>query len=578
MNNNNINRYLFSSILSIVAFSTITVSIIIYSVFVFTSYKNLKADTNISLTNGKTQIEKSIENIDILTEEIQFYSKSNYDLMSDLKKYRSYKFNNNNFYQSSTEIREIFKTLLYRKDNINFMALCLPNGKIISYSNTNIDFHYLYNHLQSNWYNDTLNLKGKLNLTLIPNKHSMILNSGSKKTILFSKAIYDFYDKKLLGVIVINTNPNIFYISSIANNKISNYSLIDPESKQILYKKSNTFLKQTIKKRIYIPLSKKKLLLTLSINISEYINVLIFTLVILTVILLIIFIITFLITKRFTNKFTIPIIDLSMNMSKAHPKLDNDFNFKLKNYPNEIQMLYQSFNQLLITIAKYTKEKIAYEQSLLKSQLNIYKNQINSHFLYNTLESINSFAEVYEIDDISTMIISLSNMFRYASNGFINEASIKDELINVSEYLAIQDIRFQKKFDYLCIIDDELLSLRIPKLILQPLIENAVYHGLDKGGYNGKIRIFINKDIKNIYIRVIDTGKGISDNKINAIREDLKNAISVIRSKEHHIGLINIHARIVMNYGNNYGVKIYSREGIGTIIQICIPINKNSKE
>ena len=193
---------------------------------------------------------------------------------------------------------------------------------------------------------------------------------------------------------------------------------------------------------------------------------------------------------------------------------------------DEIGSLYREFDQLLQAQKDYMKQKLDYEKTLSRSELNVYKNQIDSHFLYNTLESINSIAEMEDLDTISDMTVALSKMFRYASNGFVNSASLAEEIENVEDYLTIQRIRFQNCFDFIAFVhQSEIINRKVPKLILQPIVENALFHGLKGQEITGKIRLFITHQKGNLLI-----------------------------------------------YGLEYGLKIFSQPNKGTLVEIKLPL------
>ncbi|WP_086347828.1 sensor histidine kinase [Candidatus Enterococcus clewellii] len=570
-----INRQLRFSTFFITGFALLLISLLSYWTFFQSSYNELKANTINSLNRSASTIEQRINELDILTEKAQFFSKNSYDLMSDLRKYAvGSDFSNEELFNSEQEIKGIFRTLIYRMDQLNFLAIALPNGRIISYSNTQKDFSYGYDPLQAQWYQQALAAKGALNISAIEDE-SIIVNGGEERTLLFSRAIYDFYSKEFLGIFVVNCEPSFFdFISKDFPDKISGFQLMDKQNDTIFYEANpmvDTQPKDMVSKTINA--NRQPLKLSVSVDNQEYVQLLWTTLRNMALIFIGILLLSLLISYRFANLFTAPIVKLSKIMRQRSQE-DIIFDTQDDEQRNdEIGILYQEYQQMLRAIKQYTQEQINFEQSLLKSELNVYKNQIDSHFLYNTLESINSLAEIEEIDEISTMTLSLSNMFRYASNGFVNEATLADELHNVEDYLNIQEIRFQKKIDYLVINNsDNLLQAHIPKVIIQPLVENAIYHGLSKGGIDGKIRLFISKTKNTVLIRVYDDGLGMDEYTLAQITNNLADATDIVRKRTNHIGLINIEARIKNTYGNDYGLAIFSKPGQGTFVELRLPI------
>ncbi|KAF1302808.1 sensor histidine kinase [Enterococcus sp. JM9B] len=562
-----------------------TLSLFILLFLSFTIYyqslqSNLKADTKIALDRSANIIENRIDEIDILTEKAQFFSKSSYDLMSDLRKYQSNRFYSlEEFFHSEQEIKAIFRTLIYRMDYINFFALVLPNGQIISYSNTQKDFLFGYNPLSDPWYEQAVKNKGDLSISVVK-KNNIIVNNDGEPTLLFSRGIYDFYSKKLLGTFVINCEPQFFnFISDDFPDKVMGFSIKDIESKQVLYSysdKKTAFTHKMVKK---INDGQQPLNLTAKIDITEYFQILLKILLYTLFVLLMVLLFAFLGSKLFSQKFTKPIVALSKDMNEKNRLDQLKINIEYINRKDEIGTLYREFDHLLASQQIYMKQKIDYEKSLMQSELNVYKNQIDSHFLYNTLESINSIAEIEDLEDISSMTISLSKMFRYASNGFVNIATLRNEIENVEDYLTIQRVRFQNSFDFIIFTTQpDLLEQQVPKLILQPVVENAIFHGLNRGGISGKIRLFLSLTKNNLLIRIYDNGVGMTKEQLRELNDDLLNAMSIVRERTSHIGLINIEARIKNIYGNHYGISVYSHFGRGTLVEIRLPTTKMEEQ
>lgn len=570
----NINRQLQLAIFSIAFFCVISVSILSSFSFFHSVQQDLEANTKIAMQKSTKLIEKQIDEIDILTEKSSIFSKNSYDLLSDLKKYtKNAPYTAEDFYYSEQEIKGIFRTLIYRMDNINFLAIVLPNGRVISYSNTAKDFIYGYHDLlNSNWYQETQNAKNELYLTSMQNI-PFILNSNDQKTLFFSRNIYDFYSKELIGTLVVNCESSFFQLSSLDfPDKVIGLSLVNQEDKTILYEENFQDTWMTSTKTTDINVTAQKITLSVIIDNSEYLRLVGKLSIIFSLILVFILIAAYLISTKFSNSFTNPIIYLS-NIMKKEASQELSISPELAERHDEIGTLFKEYEQMIKSLKRYMEEKLNYEQSLLKSELNIYKNQIDSHFLYNTLEIINSLAEIEDIEEISTMTVALSDMFRYTSNGFINEATLKEELKNVDDYLKIQRIRFQKKIDFVVINTTRFsLDIEIPKIILQPIIENAIYHGLNKGGIDGKIRLIIQEKQHKLLLRIIDNGIGIDEEKLETLQDNLKNASQLVREKTSHIGLINIQARIINTYSESFGMAIYSQYGNFTLVEIVLPV------
>ncbi len=207
---------------------------------------------------------------------------------------------------------------------------------------------------------------------------------------------------------------------------------------------------------------------------------------------------------------------------------------------------------------------------------------INPHFLYNTLNTISAMACVEGAESISEMISALSSMFRYSSDVSRQNVTLKDELGNISDYLYIQSIRYQNAFNYSVDIEETLYDYQVPKLILQPLIENAFKHGFknrmtERDG-DRQIHVSAVKLDEDLIISIRDNGKGISEERLSAIREQIEESESRMTAavwNNGSIGLLNVHHRIRLQYGTDYGLQLLSgEEGKGACVSVRMPCIK----
>lgn len=223
-----------------------------------------------------------------------------------------------------------------------------------------------------------------------------------------------------------------------------------------------------------------------------------------------------------------------------------------------------------------------YNAQILKSQaeINALQSQINPHFLYNTLETIRSQAVIKGVDSIEEMTEALADIFQYSISRPGEMTTLRAELDNISKYLLIQQYRFPDKFQYKKIIeDDSLLDCRIPVLTLQPLIENAIHHGLEMKMGTGTVCLRIVGTDNNIIITVSDDGLGMSENRLDEINSALDSdtdTIGKVRQvgRSHSgIALLNVHRRIRFYFGKEYGIRLYSAENVGTAVTLTLPRN-----
>ena len=214
-----------------------------------------------------------------------------------------------------------------------------------------------------------------------------------------------------------------------------------------------------------------------------------------------------------------------------------------------------------------------------KAEINSLQSQINPHFLYNTLEVIRSEAMLNGDTDAAEMAEALANFFRYSISRKKEIVTLADELKNVENYVNIQKKRFGNRVSYRVCFEsekDEALSAVMPKLCLQPLVENAIYHGIEKKAEGGTVTIHVTVTEKRVIIQVSDNGPGMSPQTLADVERRIRTADTMHprESGDRHggIALANINRRIRMLYGDEYGLTLTSTENIGTQAELVIPL------
>ncbi len=263
-----------------------------------------------------------------------------------------------------------------------------------------------------------------------------------------------------------------------------------------------------------------------------------------------------------------PIKRLSNAMGQVQK---GDFTVRVPNKrKDEIGELTESFNYMLeeinTLIRQVYQEKIAQKNA----EVQALQAQINPHFLYNTLDSVNWMLIDREEYDISDIILSLASLMRYSIEDENSFVPLKKEITYVQCYLKIQKNRLEERLDYSVEGEDDLAEVLVPKLILQPIVENAITHGIEPRNQKGNIRMVI-KDIgEEMLITVEDNGIGMTSEQLRHLREDVPDI-----EKEGHtgIGIRNVDRRIRLHYGEPYGIAIESTCGKGTIVSLRIPKN-----
>lgn len=260
-------------------------------------------------------------------------------------------------------------------------------------------------------------------------------------------------------------------------------------------------------------------------------------------------------------------------LTKATEKIaQGDFSVRAEvDTDDEITVLASSFNHMASSMEELIDEIKQDEQKMRQADLRLLQEQINPHFLYNTLDTIVWLIEGGEEDQAVEMVITLSNFFRLTLSKGKEHISIREEAEHIDSYLKIQQVRYHDVMEYDISIDDVVLDNQILKLTLQPIVENALYHGLKPKRAKGYIHITGEKEGDTIRLSVRDDGVGMSNEEL----VDLRAAINKpCKETNRGFGLANVNERIRMYFGNEYGMDIQSEEGKGTIITITIPARK----
>lgn len=271
---------------------------------------------------------------------------------------------------------------------------------------------------------------------------------------------------------------------------------------------------------------------------------------------------------------TKPLRKLHLAMENAEK---NDYTNQLENNKkDEIGDLTEAFNNLIGRVNKLVNDVYLSKITQKNAEIEALESQINPHFLYNTLDSINWMLLDKEEYEISDVIISLGNILKYSMDGNNALVSIEQEIKNIGDYLYIQKNRFEDKIKYEIEIPKDMYIVKVPKLILQPIVENSIIHGVDSVDYEISIKITIKAYFKEdrIYIEIIDNGIGMSKYKMEELNSSLTGDMKDLNS----IGLKNVCRRIKLYFGDDYGIKIFSEEGVGTKVVIIVPREGTSEK
>ena len=244
-----------------------------------------------------------------------------------------------------------------------------------------------------------------------------------------------------------------------------------------------------------------------------------------------------------------------------------NFDYRIDNKrSDEMGRLMETFNYMVFKIDMLIKEVYQEKLAQKNAELEALQSQINPHFLYNTLDTINWMLLEKKEYEISGIVVSLGEMMKYAISRSSRTVALREEIRHVSNYLLIQKERMEDKLEYEIDIPHQYESVQVPRLILQPLVENAIIHGIETGG-KVSIRVYEREEDGGCWLEVSDNGAGMDEEQLKRLRD----GTTEMRMDHRSIGVENVNKRIRLYYGEEFGLMIESRLGEGLVIRLCIP-------
>jgi len=238
--------------------------------------------------------------------------------------------------------------------------------------------------------------------------------------------------------------------------------------------------------------------------------------------------------------------------------------------PYEIERLGHSIRSMVSTMRHLMDDIIEQEAQKRRSELDVLQSQINPHFLYNTLDSVVWMTENGRTDEAILMVTSLARFFRISLSRGSNIIPIADELEHARHYLTIQKMRYKNKFSAVIAAEDGVEGLYTIKLIVQPILENAIYHGMAYADGDGEITVRARRDGEDVVIEVADNGPGMPEETVERLLD--QSYAAAPGTKGSGIGLRNVHQRIRLTFGEEYGLAIHSEPDAGTTVCIRLPV------
>lgn len=280
------------------------------------------------------------------------------------------------------------------------------------------------------------------------------------------------------------------------------------------------------------------------------------------------------IVKRLLKQFY-EILDSIRQIQKG------DLSVRIGNGGNdEIGELGNQIDKMLDHIQQLMKENIDRELLAKNSEIRALQNQINAHFIYNVLESIKMMAEIDEEYAISDAITSLGKLLRYSMRWVSGNVLVEEEIEYIKNYLALINLRFDYEIYLSLNMPPLILQQRIPKMSLQPIMENAIYHGIEQMAEDTNIYMKGIVEGEDCIIEITDTGKGMNEEEVKELEKKIAGEIETSGGSGNGIGLKNVQDRIHISFGENYGIKVASKIGCYTKVSVRIPLQcrEESKE
>lgn len=484
-------------------------------------------------------------------------------------------------------------TLLSRADISSIMIFgkkkMLLNRSMYTYQKVALDYSKL------DWYAKAV-AKPQDAIITGPNRHSFF--DTDDEVISLSREVQSYENGTFRGVILINLNMNkITEICNSFQEKQENFICIINDKGELVYEQQNgrerfafdekenrqelnTALGKTKESCFRLNYRGEKYLVTRTdmkttgwtlVSMVPYKSVMAETMAISGVMILavaITLIVNLLLLNRILTGVVKPLKKLEKYMVQVNP--DNmDQRMEILT-DDEIGHLSMKFNQMMDRIRNLKEQVIEEQEDKRKYELQALQAQINPHFLYNTLDSIIWMAETND-SNIVAMTEALAKLFRISLNKGNEEISLERELEHVKNYLIIQSMRYADKFTYEISAEPGVERCRTIKLILQPIVENCIYHGIKKKRGTGKITIRAYRREQNLIIEVSDDGCGMPE---EICRKILSDEIESENISGSGIGVKNVNERIQLRFGKKYGLSYSSEEGIGTTVTYVLPYNE----
>lgn len=481
-----------------------------------------------------------------------------------------------------TSLTTLFNFTSQSQRDINSITLLDSDGFIIISSDDEVRTS---SYKDSNWFYEALENEDIFYFSA-PQIQTILLNNNTNVISVSKAIIYLEEGVEKDGVILIDLNSNIIIeLSKTTNLGDKGHILLLNDQNNVIYTSKSECLDGTCQSitvsNQYIlgdfetkiddvnmkaninTLSQTRWKLITFMNIEEVTDSNRSTTIFLAIISVTSLLLTIIIATVLASRIRNPLNQLKVYMKKVeHGDFDNAINIHGQ---REIEEIANSFNEMVTKIQELMVEVVEEQNQKLKNELTALQHQINPHFLYNTLDSIVWLAENERNEDVVRTVIALARFFRISISKGRNIITVKEELQHIKNYLVIQKVRYVDKFSYTINVDKKLHSYPCMKLVLQPIVENAIYHGVSVE--KGEIEISCFEKDNSLVFEVFNTGYGITDEEIENIYDTLKN-----KNVNKGIGMRNVYQRLKLYYGDKADIIIESVLDESTTVRLIIPI------
>ncbi|MGO4497622.1 sensor histidine kinase [Paenibacillus sp. 2RAB27] len=486
-------------------------------------------------------------------------------------------------YRLTTTINDFLQTILYTERNLQNVFFVQPDGTFQSLTKKNVALDYQYQYPRVDWKEQMqVNRNG---LGFFPTHKQDYYIGATDQVMTFGRNLTDVLgsskvEGEIVGTFYMDVGLGVFneiFQQMVLNNRDTVY-VVDKQG-IILYSNkkehigtvfqanaSDDFLhlqQETAENSIQIigEFYKKELFL----KVEQLIQTI-------TIVIGLCMVSLIVVAVWFSNRFSNPIRSITREMAKVESgNFDTQVTVKTE---DELGLLSHGFNKMVWRLKEYIDVVYVAQIKQKQAELNALKSQIRPHYLYNTLEVIRMSAVAEDANEVGDMILSLSHQLKYVLDYGEETVTIRAEKANLEQYFHLMVIRYgEHRLGLDFRFDSDLMDCAIPKLSLQPIVENAIYHGIMPRSGKGTIRISIEKLPDNLLsVTVDDDGVGMSEDTLEIVRKKLANGSSLDTGSS--IGLINVHERIIALYGQGFGVEINSSQHIGTTVRLVIPLTK----